>query len=544
MSNTPKSSRSDFNKLSKTEVVREIAKCRKDPTYFLYKYAKIQHPKYGTIPFKTYDFQDQLLKDFKEHRFNIILKARQLGISTITAGHVAWMMMFHKDKNVLTMATKRDTATEIVKKVKMIIKSTPPRMRGMIGEIEIDNKTSLELTNGSRIKATSTSPDAGRGEALSLLIVDEAAHVEGMDDLWTGLYSTLSTGGSCIALSTPNGVGNWFHKNCIEAQEKVNNFYITELPWDVHPDRDQEWFNSETRNMSRRQVAQELLCSFNMSGETVIDGEDLNHYEDLTTEPRYKTGFDRNYHIWEEFNPENTYVLTADVARGDGNDYSAFHVFDVTNVVQVAEYKGKADLDQFASIIDSAGKEYGSCMVVVENNNIGFAALQKLIEMEYPNLFWSTKGSNDYVEPYMAETMSNAVPGFTTSHKSRPLLIAKMEEYVRNKSVTLNSSRLINEMKTFIWNNGRPEAMKSYNDDLIMSFAIACWVRETTLITNQRAIEYNKAFLGAISRSSRYINTSISGMIGYEKSQAKRDAVERSKRAYKANEDFFYIYKG
>ena len=196
--------------LSKKEIVKEVIKSGKDPVYFINNYCKISHPMRGLISFKTYDFQEQLITDFNDHRFNVILKARQLGISTTVAAYVAWMMMFHRDKNVLVIATKFTTAANLVKKVKAMIKNLPPWIR--ISNISIDNRTSFELSNGSQIKASSTSGDAGRSEALSLLVVDEAAHVDGLEDLWTGLYPTLSTGGRCVALSTPNGVGNWFHQ--------------------------------------------------------------------------------------------------------------------------------------------------------------------------------------------------------------------------------------------------------------------------------------------------------------------------------------------
>jgi len=227
-------------KLSKKEVLAEIVKCGKDPDFFINSYARISHPIKGLVPFKTYDFQTQLLKDFNDHRFNVILKGRQLGISTITAAYVSWMMLFHRDKNILVMATKFQTAANLVKKVKAIIKNLPEWMQ--IANISIDNRTSFELSNGSQIKASTTSADAGRSEALSLLVIDEAAHVEGLEDLWTGLYPTLSTGGRCIALSTPNGVGNWFHQTYTDAAAGINDFFPTVLPWDVHPDRDQEWF--------------------------------------------------------------------------------------------------------------------------------------------------------------------------------------------------------------------------------------------------------------------------------------------------------------
>ena len=524
-----------MSKLSKQDILKEVLKCGKSPEYFLRNYVKISHPLKGTIPFATYPFQDDLLSDFNEHRFNVILKARQLGISTIAAGYIAWMIMFHRDKNVLVMATKFGTATNLVRKVKAIVKSVPDYMT--IASISVDNRSSFELSNGSQIKATSTSADAGRSEALSLLVIDEAAHVDNLDELWVGLYSTLSTGGRCIALSTPNGVGNWFHQTCVDSLEGKNDFHPTVLPWDVHPDRDQEWFEKETKNMSRRQVAQELECSFNMSGETVIDPQNINDLEEQVCQPKFRAGFDRNYYIWEEFNPENSYLLVADVARGDGRDYSAFQIIDVTNMVQVAEYQGKLDLDHYSQVLFNAGREYGNCMLVVENNNIGYSVLTKLIDMEYPNIYFSTKGSNDYVDPIMAETMSNSVPGFTTSMKSRPLIIAKLEEFVRNQLITVNSTRLLNELKTFIWNNGKPEAMRGYNDDLIMSMAIACWVRDTALVTNQRDLEYNKAFINSVMTTRTTLNTAIPGMVEYDKEQQKRDVL-------KQYQDFGWILKG
>ena len=181
-------------KLDKKKRVQEILKCGKDPVYFLKTYARISHPLHGLILFNTYPFQDVLLKDFNDYRFNVILKARQLGISTITAGYIVWLMLFHRDKAVLVMATKFATAGNLVNKVKKIMKNLPDWIR--IANINIDNRTSFELSNGSSIKAASTSGDAGRSEALSLLVLDEAAHIEGLEDLWTGLYPTLSTGGS------------------------------------------------------------------------------------------------------------------------------------------------------------------------------------------------------------------------------------------------------------------------------------------------------------------------------------------------------------
>ena len=520
--------------ITREQIIQEIVKSGKDPLYFINNYAKISHPLKGLIPFKMYGYQEDLVKNYNDHRFNVILKPRQLGISTITAAYVVWMMMFHRDKNILVIATKFSTASNLVKKVKSIIKNLPPWIQ--IANISVDNRTSFELSNGSQIKASSTSADAGRSEALSLLVIDEAAHVEGLDELWTGLYPTLSTGGRCIALSTPNGVGNWFHQTFIDFEQQKNDFFGTTLKWDVHPDRDQEWFEKETKNMSRRQIAQELECNFNMSGETVFHPDDMRFLEENIKEPKYKTGFDRNLWIWEEYSPENTYMISADVARGDGKDYSAFHMFKIETMEIVAEYQGKPTPDIFADLVNQVGNEYGKCMIVVENNSVGWTVLDKLLELEYPNLFYSYKSTHDYVEPHIAEHKSNTVVGFSMTSKTRPLVIAKMEEFIRNKLVKIYSRRVFNEMKTFVWQNGKPQAMRKYNDDLVLAFAIGCWVKDIAFEVSKREVEYKKAFLQSMHYSSKQINTSIPGMVGY-----KPIREDQQKKKYK---DFIWLIKG
>ena len=503
--------------LDKKQQVKEILKCGKDPSYFLKTYARISHPMHGLILFNTYDFQDDLLQDFNDYRFNVILKARQLGISTVTAGYIVWLMLFHRDKSILVMATKFATAGNLVKKVKSVMRNLPDWLK--ISEISVDNRTSFELFNASSIKAASTSGDAGRSEALSLLVLDEAAHIENLDELWTGLYPTLSTGGRCIALSTPNGVGNWFHKTCIDSQSGANNFKLTTLPWQVHPERDELWFKKETKNMSRRQIAQELECNFNTSGETVIDPDCMGWLLEHTKEPKFRTGFDRNFWLWEEFDPTCTYLMTADVARGDATDFSTFHILKLETLEIIGEYQGKPSLDMFASMLNQTGREFGNAMLVVENNNVGYSVLDKMTEQAYPNLYHSIKSTHEYIEQHQAEIKTSAIAGFTTSMKTRPLIIAKLEEFIRNKLITIYSSRTVNEMKTFIWRNGRPQAMKGYNDDLIMALAIACWVRDTALQASARDLNYQKAFVNSIITTKTTMNTQIKGQAGYKKDE-------------------------
>ena len=524
-------------KLSKKETIKEIVKCGKDSSYFINNYAKISHPLEGLISFKTYPYQDDLLRDFNDYRFSVILKARQLGISTITAAYIVWLMLFHRDKNVLVIATKFSTAANLVKKVKNIMQNLPPWIR--IAEIKIDNRTSFVLTNGSEVKAASTSGDAGRSEALSLLVIDEAAHVEGLEELWTGLYPTLSTGGRCIALSTPNGVGNWFHKTYVEAESRANDFHPVNLPWNVHPDRDQDWFEKETRNMSRRQIAQELECSFNASGETVIHPEDLEQLVFSVKEPMYRTGFDRNLWLWEQYSPASSYLMVADVARGDGADFSVFHIVKLETMEIIGEYRGKPNLEEFASILDTTGREFGNCLMVVENNSLGISILEKLQARDYPNIYHSIKGTHEYIDQVQAQSVTNSIAGFTTSSKTRPLIVAKMEEFIRNKLITIYSSRLVDEFKTFIWNNNKAQAMRSYHDDLVMALAIGCWVRDTALTTNQRDLEYKKAMVGSMMLKNKTFQTQNPG------ANPMHQGLTQEQRETQQNySDFVWLLKG
>ncbi len=525
--------------LSKKEIVTEILKCGKDPDYFINNYARIAHPLHGLVPFKTYPYQTNLLSDFNDYRFTVILKARQLGISTIAAAYIVWMMVFHRDKNILVMATKFKTASNLVKKVKAILKNIPEWL--LIAGISVDNRASFELSNGSQIQAASTSGDAGRSEALSLLVIDEAAHIENLDELWAGLYPTISTGGRVIALSTPNGVGNWFHKVYTESLQGANDFHPVELMWDAHPDRDVTWFEKETRNMSRREIAQELECNFNTSGETVIHPDDIARMELSVKEPKYRTSFDRNMWIWEENQPDCSYLMVADVARGDGADYSVFHIIKLETMEIVVEYQGKPSLDMYSNILFQTAKEYGNCLLVVENVGIGISVLEKLIELQYSNLYYSLKGTHEYVESFQGERNPGAIAGFTTSSRTRPLIVAKLEEFIRNKLITVYSLRTINELRTFIWHNGKPQAMRGYNDDLIMALAIGCWVRDTALTVNQRDTEYRKACLNSMVQVNTKLNTSMPGMEGYTRKEALDEKLFQAENEY---EQYSWLIKG
>jgi hypothetical protein len=509
---------------SRSKIKKEIDKCARNPLYFINNYCRIEHPIKGLIPFSTFAFQDGVVKSFVANRFNVVLKARQLGISTLTSAYVCWMMLFRRNRKILVVATKQGTAANLVLKVKKIYQHLPSFFKALSG-VEKNNESHFELKNGSWIKAESTSSTAGRSEALSMLIIDEAAHVEklgGPNGLWTGLKPTLSTGGRCIAISTPNGVGNWFHEICMGAESGTNNFKLTRLNWDVHPERDQEWFDEETKDMERRAIAQELLCSFNASGDTLIDPDDLDRIEKilqakdpdpsragrLIKEPTWRSFMDRNYWIWRQQIDGHTYVITADVARGDGRDYSTAQVIDATTNEQVAEYQGKLSYDMFANLLYSIGEDYGFPMMVIENNTIGLTVINELQNMNYPNIYYAdSKG--EYISSIDAEFNSSAKPGFNNSSRTRPLIVAKLEEYIRNKKINIRSYRLYNELTTFIWNGSKVEAITGKNDDLVIAFAIACWIRDTALKEKVRENQYTEQMLSSIYKQSKVWDASV-----------------------------------
>ena len=232
------------------------------------------------------------------------------------------------------------------------------------------------------------------------------------------------------------------------------------------------------------------------------------------------------------------YILIADVARGDGKDSSAFHVFKISNMRQVAEYQGKPSLDMYANILNQVGKEYGNALLVVENIGIGISVLEKLELLGYQNLYYSIKGSHEYIEQEVAYANNSSVPGFSTTTKTRPLIVAKMEEFIRNKLIIIHSSRLCNEMETFIWSNGKPQAMRGYNDDLIMSMAIGCWVRDTALTANQREQEYREAFFNSLASTNKKFDTTIPGMLGYNDYSSKQE------QAVQQHQEFIWLMKG
>lgn len=414
----------------------------------------------------------------------------------------------------------------MIRIVKNIFRYIPGWIKDL-GQVSVDNRNSLELTNGSRVKAITTSADAGRSEAVSLLIVDEAAHIDTFDEIWTGIAPTISTGGSVVLMSSPKGTGNTFHQLFEGAKNNENGFncrfgtytnptdptevYDDRFMWWVHPDHDLTWFNQETSDKSPRDIAQEFLCAFNSSGDTFIWHEDITKVQKACTAPPHLYTHDRNVWIWEQPAKNGTYLMSCDVSRGDAKDYSAFHVLrlDVNPIEQVAEYKGKIKPDKLGILLMNISMLYNNATIAPENNS-GWSGqtILKIEEAQYPFLHYSRKRKPKekdlaQVDPFYAMNRNDYLPGYAVTSANRLQMLAKMEQYIRLGEIKLHSLRLVEELKTFIITEGnRPEAMRGYNDDLVMALAGGLWVKEESYGHSFRGDEMTRVMIESMSVSA------------------------------------------
>ena len=862
------------NKNIRDRVKEEYKKCIMNPMYFMKTYVKIQHQTRGIIPFELYPFQENALQEFIDYDRSIVLKSRQMGISTLCAAYALWTMIFNPGKNVLIISTKQDTSKEIVSKIRLANNNLPSWLK--IQTVE-DNRLSLKFKNESKVEAASSSSDSVRGKSAYLLILDECAFIDGIEDIWTSAQQTMATGGRAILLSTPNGVGNFFHKTWIDAESKKNQFHTINLRWNMHPDRNQEWRDRQTVELGAKKAAQECFsgdtivytsrgpkeiskikifdrvlthkgnfkkvnhnfekdavtrrihstnnfiqknvtsnhpfltddgwkevgnlgkndivftfpsdssisnacntldlyklvtpkffskvlcnndtkfyindrkhktlhnryidvdydfgfliglflaegsgcrlrkvfnfdvlkesstwpeklkmtisnkfglntfcfrnidntghlsfcseilaatidmfvtgndcytkklsdfaytqlnlefirgiidgafrgdgclkseyykeftttsktlfydisyllnllsinnfsmrqsrvgggdctiqgrdciysdawaikirntknlkvdelsdilktqttshnitsiclgepetikvynisveddnsyiteygivhncdCEFLSSGNTVVE---ISHIEELkkkAIDPVEIRGSDHSLWIWNRPDGEKNYIVSADVARGDGNDYSAFQVIEPESLTQVAEFKGVIGTKEYGNMLVAIATEYNTALLVIENSSYGWAVIQQVIDRNYPNLFYSSADLQyvdveQHVDNKLNALDKKMVPGFTNSTKTRPLAIGKLETCIREKVFNIRSKRLLDELSVFVWHNGKAEAMRGYNDDLVISTAIGLWIRDTALRLRREAMDINRVILSGIKRT-------------------------------------------
>ena len=351
------------------EEVQEYIKCSEDPVYFIQTYIKIVSLDKGLIPFDMYDFQVDMTKKFHDNRFNIAKLPRQSGKSTIVTSYLLWYVLFNANVNVAILANKAATSREMLQRLQLSYENLPKWLQQGILQW---NRGSLELENGSKIMAASTSSSAVRGMSFNVIFLDEFAFVPNhiADQFFSSVYPTISSGKSTkvIIISTPHGM-NMFYKLWHDAERGQNEYIPTEVHWSEVPGRDAAWKEQTIKNTSEQQFKVEFECEFLGSVDTLISPSKLRvmPYSDPIKQ-------NRGLAIYEKVEKEHNYIITVDVARGLSNDYSAFTVMDTTTLPykMVARYRNN-DIKPivFPNIIVDVAKNYNNAYILCEVNDIG-----------------------------------------------------------------------------------------------------------------------------------------------------------------------------
>jgi len=471
------------------EQFKELEQCSQDP-FFFSEHIKVIHPIKGKTSFNLYPYQKTVLWHFLNDRFNIILKFRQAGITELISMYSLWLAMYHPNKTIVIISIKDRVAKKVLRKIKYMYKNLPDHLRlkivnGRTGEY--GTATDMEFSNGSIISSVPTTEDAGRSEAVSLLVIDEAAIVRWANQIWAAAFPTLSTGGSSIVNSTPYGIGNWYHKQWVDAVAGGNNFNAIRLRWNMHPERDMAWYNQMADSLGKRRTAQEIDGDFLTSGHNVFDLDDIKAIEDLLFEQQViETRYSGQLKVFELPRKNVHYYIGADIATGRSQDYSAFSIMD-RNGEEVVCFKGKISVDKFAELLMEYGYRYNNAILAPEGNDIGLAVVKLIQDKHYPNLYYSTRLLR---KKGQKRAQVEDIPGWLTTSKNRSVIIDELEQDIRNEELFIRDPFFVQEAYTFIYDaTNRPVALgkgkgkgdeddETYTDDSIMAKAITNFIRK------------------------------------------------------------------
>ena len=458
--------------------VEEFVKCSQDPVYFIVNYIKIISLDKGLVNFDLYDFQADMVEKFHENRFNIAKLPRQSGKSTVVTAYLLWYTLFNDNVNVAILANKAATAREMLQRLQLSYENLPNWMQqGVVNW----NRGSLELENGSKIMAASTSASAVRGMSFNIIFLDEFAFIPThiADEFFSSVYPTISSGKSTkvIIISTPKGM-NMFYKLWHDAEKGKNEYVTTEVHWSQVPGRDAEWKEQTIKNTSEEQFNQEFECEFLGSVNTLITSSKLKilAYDDPLTS---SAGLD----IFEEPIEGHDYVCTVDVARGITKDYSAFTIIDTTEIPYklVAKYRNnKIKPLLFPNIIHQVCTQYNHAYTLVEVNDIGGQVADILqFDLEYDNLLMcSMRGRAGQVvgQGFSGSKVQLGVKMSTTVKKTG---CANMKQLIEDDKLVFTDFDIITELTTFIQKGQAWEAEEGCNDDLAMCLVIFSWLATT-----------------------------------------------------------------
>ena len=457
------------------ENILEFLKCKDDPVYFANKYIKIVSLDEGLVNFNLYPFQEKLVRNFHENRFNICKMPRQTGKSTTVVSYLLHYAVFNDNVNIAILANKASTARDLLGRLQLAYENLPKWMQqGVL----VWNKGSLELENGSKILAASTSASAVRGGSYNVIFLDEFAFIPNhiADQFFASVYPTISSGQKTkvIVVSTPRGM-NHFYRMWHDAERNKNEYIPTEVHWSEVPGRDEAWKEQTIANTSEQQFKVEFECEFLGSVNTLISTSKLKNlvYENPIQK---NAGLD----VYEVPIKNHNYLITVDVARGLGNDYSAFIVFDITNFPYkaVAKYRNNEIKPMlFPSIIADVGKAYNKAFILCEVNDIGDQVASILnYDLEYDNLLMCSQRGRAGQVVGAGFSGKRSQLGVRTTQAVKKLGCSNLKTLLEDDKILIIDYDIISELTTFSQKHNSFEAEEGCNDDLAMCLVIFAWL--------------------------------------------------------------------
>ena len=457
------------------EQILEFVACKEDPVYFAKQHVKIVSLDEGLVPFKPYDFQETLIQRFHEHRFNICKMPRQTGKSTTSVSYLLHYAVFNDNVNIGILANKAATARDLLGRLQTAYENLPKWMQqGIISW----NKGSLELENGSKILAASTSASAVRGMSFNILFLDEFAFVPNhiAESFFASVYPTITSGKSTkvIMVSTPHGM-NHFYRYWHDAERGKNEYIPTDVHWSEVPGRDEVWKEQTIANTSEQQFKVEFECEFLGSVDNLIAPSKLRAlvYENPKTS---SAGLD----VYVDPQKDHDYAISVDVARGVGKDYSAFVVVDITEFPHsvVAKYRNN-DIKPmlFPSIINDVGRKYNNAFVLCEVNDVGDQVAAILnYDLEYPNLLMSSMRGRAGQVIGQGFSGKKTQLGVKMSKTVKKVGALNLKTLVEENKLLFCDYEIMSELTTFIHKSNSFEAEEGCNDDLAMCLVIYAWL--------------------------------------------------------------------
>ena len=459
---------------SKDEVAEYLI-CAKDPVYFIREYIRIVSLDHGVIPYKMYDFQEDMVQRFHDHRFNIAKLPRQSGKSTIVTAYLLWYVLFNDNVNVAILANKAATAREMLGRLQLSYENLPKWLQqGILGW----NKGSLELENGSKILAASTSASAVRGMSFNIIFLDEFAFVPNhiAEQFFSSVYPTISSGQKTkvIIISTPHGM-NMFYKLWHDAERKSNEYIPTEVHWSQIPGRDEVWKEQTIRNTSEAQFKVEFECEFLGSVDTLISASKLRimPYEEPVRQ-------NRGLAVYEQAIEDRNYIVTVDVSRGIGGDYSAFCVIDTTTLPykMVARYKNNEIKPiVLPNIIVDVAKNYNNAYILCEVNDIGGQVADIIqFDLEYENLLMAAMRGRAGQQLGQGFSGKKTQLGVKMSTAVKQVGCSNLKALIEDDKLIIQDYDTIAELTTFIQKGNSFQAEDGCHDDLAMCLVMFAWM--------------------------------------------------------------------